>query len=108
MLLARRVPPEDARQIIYAASGKRYDPLVVVAFRALFEGDAAPPAADLALLSYQLRPGMVLSRDLLARDGVMLLSAEHVLNAGLIRQVQDFETTCASRLAIRVWPPKAS
>ena len=108
MLLARRVPPEDAKQIIYAASGKRYDPLVVVAFRALFEGDVALPPADLAMLSHQLLPGMVLARDLLARDGVMLLSAEHVLTAGLIRQVQDFETRCASRLAIRVWPPKES
>ena len=105
-LLARRVPPEDARQIIYASAGKRYDPSVVAAFRALFEGDVAVPPADLAVLSRQLLPGMVLSRDLLARDGVMLLSAEHVLTAGLIRQVQDFETKCESRLAIRVWPPK--
>ncbi|MDL2355773.1 MAG: response regulator [Pseudomonadota bacterium] len=105
-LLGRRVLPEDAKQIIYNSSGKRYDPAVVAAFRALFEGDIIEPPADLALLSRQLVPGMVLSRDLVTRDGVMLLSAEHLLDAGLIRQVQDFESKSESRLAIRVWPPK--
>lgn len=105
-LVQRCVLPEDAKQIIYASSGKRYDPAVVAAFRALFEGDVVAPPHDLALLSRQLLPGMVLSRDLVSRDGLMLLSAEHVLDLALIRQIQDFETKSEARLAIRVWPPK--
>ena len=105
-LVQRRVLPEDARQIIYASGGKRYDPTVVAAFRALFEGDVVAPPHDLAMLSHQLLPGMVLSRDLVSRDGLMLLSAEHVLSLALIRQVQDFEAKSDARLAIRVWPPK--
>jgi response regulator RpfG family c-di-GMP phosphodiesterase len=105
-LVQRRVLPEDARQIIYASGGKRYDPAVVAAFRALFEGDVAAPPHDLPMLSRQLLPGMVLSRDLVSRDGLMLLSAEHVLNPALIRQVQDFEAKSDARLAIRVWPTK--
>ena len=105
-LLARRVAPDDAKQIIYDSSGKRYDPAVVAAFRALMEGDPVAPPQDLAMPSSQLLPGMVLSRDLVSRDALMLLSAEHVLDLRLIRQVQDFETKSGSRLAIRVWPPK--
>ena len=105
-LVQRRVLPDDAKQMVYDSSGKRYDPAVVAAFRAVMDGDPVEQPHDLAMPSSQLLPGMVLSRDLVSRDGLMLLSAEHVLDLRLIRQVQDFETKSAARLAIRVWPPK--
>ncbi|MDP3668734.1 MAG: HD domain-containing phosphohydrolase [Telluria sp.] len=107
-LVQRRVLPEDAKQIMYDSSGKRYDPSVVAAFRALMDGDPAEPVKDVAVLSGELIPGMVLSRDLVSRDGLMLLSAEHVLDERLIQQVQDFETKSEARLNIRVWPAKAT
>ena len=45
---------------------------------------------------------MVLARDLLTRDGLMLLSADHVLDARMIQQVRDFEGKSDGRLPIRV------
>ena len=49
---------------------------------------------------------MVLARDLISRDGLMLLSGEHVLDARMIQQVQDFETKSGNRLGIWIRPPK--
>lgn len=107
-LVQRRVLTEDAKQIVYDSAGKRYDPSVVAAFRALMDGDPVEPIRDVAMLSGELVPGMVLSRDLVSRDGLMLLSAEHVLDERLIRQVQDFENKSEARLHIRVWPSKVT
>ena len=107
-LVQRRVLADDAKRSIYDGSGKRYDPAVVAAFRALLDGDPVEQQRDRAVLSSELVPGMVLARDLVSRDGLMLLSSEHVLDLRLIRQVQDFEAKSEARLAIRVWPPKES
>ena len=103
-LVQRRVLPADAKQIIYDSSGKRYDPAVVTAFRALMDGAPTEKIKDLATLGKYLAPGMVLSRDLVSPDGFMLLSADHVLDQRMIQQVQDFESKNEVRLNIWVWP----
>ncbi len=105
-LMQRRVLVEDAKKIVYDGGGRRYDPAVVAAFRAVMDGDPVELPGGLAVRSSQLLPGMVLARDLVTRDGLMLLSAEHVLDLRLIRQVQDFEAKSEVLLAIQVWPPK--
>ena len=105
-LVQRKVLPADARQIIYDSSGKRYDPAVVAAFRALLEGDPVEKPRDMAAVAAYLEPGMVLSRDLVSPEGFMLLSADHVLDARMIQQVRDFETKNEVILSIWVWPKK--
>jgi response regulator RpfG family c-di-GMP phosphodiesterase len=107
-LVQRRVLAPDARQIIYDSSGKRYDPAVVAAFRALNEGDPVEKQRDIAVIARDLVPGMVLSRDLVTPDGLMLLSAEHVMDTRMITKVCDFETKNELRLGIWVWPPKGT
>ena len=105
-LVQRRVLEADARQIIYDSVGKRYDPKVVAAFRALLEGDPVEKVRDLAAVATYLKPGMVLSRDLVSAEGLMLLSADHVLDERMIGQVRDFESKNEVRLNIWIWPPK--
>ncbi len=105
-LVQRKVDPEAARQLIYDRSGKRYDPAVVDAFRILLDGEPVEQIRDIPVLSGELLPGMVLSCDLLSREGLMLLSADHVLDERNIKQVIDFEAKSGGRLAIRVWPLK--
>ena len=107
-LVQRRVLEADARQIIYDSVGKRYDPKVVAAFRALLEGDPVEKVRDLAAVSTYLKPGMVLSRDLVSAEGLMLLSADHVLDERMIGQVRDFENKNEIRLNIWVWPAKGT
>jgi hypothetical protein len=46
--------------------------------------------AEIAVPVADLKPGMVLSRDLMTRDGVLLLAADYVLEANLIRQIRDY------------------
>ncbi|OEZ54340.1 HD domain-containing phosphohydrolase [Duganella sp. HH105] len=104
-MVQRHLRPEEAKSLILDASGKRYDPHVVAAFRQIIDGDA-DAGAGVEVLSGELLPGMVLARDLISRDGLMLLSVEHVLDARMIQQVQDFETKSGSRLAIWVRNPK--
>ena len=106
VLSQRPVKAEDARRLIYESAGRRYDPTVVDAFRVLMEGVQPETVSDLTLNSDQLKPGMVLARDLVTRDGLMLLSAEHVLDERIIQQVRDFENKNETRLAFRIWPPR--
>jgi response regulator RpfG family c-di-GMP phosphodiesterase len=105
-MVQRSLRADEARTLIYDSVGKRYDPAVVAAFRSIME-ETEPPARDLTVLSGQLEPGMTLSRDLISRDGLMLLAAEHVLTARVIAQLLDFEGKNGGRLSIRVYaPPK--
>ena len=105
-MVQRSLRADEARTLIYDSVGKRYDPAVVAAFRSIME-ETEPPARDLTVLSGQLAPGMTLSRDLISRDGLMLLAAEHVLTARVIAQLLDFEGKNGGRLSIRVYaPPK--
>jgi response regulator RpfG family c-di-GMP phosphodiesterase len=104
-MVQRHLSAQEAKALILGAGGKRYDPLVVGAFMAILDGDGegdVAAAPESSVLSGDLQPGMVLARDLISRDGLMLLSAEHVLDARMIAQVREFEDKSAARLAIWV------
>jgi response regulator RpfG family c-di-GMP phosphodiesterase len=102
-MVQRHLKPEEAKSLILDASGKRYDPNVVTAFRQIVDNGAGiDSGAGVEILSGELVPGMVLARDLVSRDGLMLLTADHVLDARMIQQVQDFEAKSGGRLSIWV------
>lgn len=107
-MVQRHLRPEEARSLIMDAAGKRYDPAVVAAFRQIIDYTAEDPGAGVEVLSGELEPGMVLARDLISRDGLMLLPAEHVLDPRMIQQVQDFESKSEGRLPIWVRPAKGT
>ena len=86
---AKRLSAEEARVFIQQSRGKRYDPQVVDAFLAL-GSDGAPALRERLLGPDELASGMTLSRDLISRDGVLLLAAEFILDDNLIRQIKDF------------------
>jgi hypothetical protein len=95
----------DARQFILKARGKRYDPSVVDAFLNVFGNAPAVKVDDLELGSHELRPGMVLARNVTSSEGVVLLTANYTLSEHLIRQLRDFEQTEGRRLTFYVLPP---
>ncbi|SFF83289.1 Response regulator c-di-GMP phosphodiesterase, RpfG family, contains REC and HD-GYP domains [Duganella sp. CF458] len=103
-LVQRHLRPEEAKSLVMDGSGKRYDPAVVQAFRQVVDGGVrgAAESSDVELLSGELVPGMVLSRDVVSRDGLMLLASDHVLNDRMIQQLQDFEKKSGHRLPIWV------
>lgn len=102
-LVQRRFLPEEARISITHGSGKRYDPEVVNAFNGVLnEGEGGAAAREVILTTGKLLPGMILSRDLISRDGVLLLSADHVLDERLILQILDFEKSGGARLSVSI------
>jgi len=108
-MVQRHLRPEDAKSLILDASGKRYDPHVVATFRQVVDtGGHVDTRGGVEILSGELAPGMVLARDLVSREGLMLLTADHVLNARMIQQVLDFESKSGGRLSIWVKPKPAA
>jgi len=85
----KRLSADEARAFIAHSKGKRYDPQVVDTFLAP-EGAAGNALRELALKPAELKPGMVLSRDLFSGDGALLLAADIKIDERLIKQIKDF------------------
>jgi response regulator RpfG family c-di-GMP phosphodiesterase len=94
----------QAHAFIVGDRGKRYDPAVVDAFveTAGPASTQAVPVAEKHMTSPQLRSGMVLARDLLTRDGFLLLSRDHVLDSSLIEKIRGYEQIDANPIEVRV------
>lgn len=105
-LSPRKLKAEEAVTFIQQNRGKRYCPQVVDALIA--ELGAADTAAAIGNehSPSSLKPGMVLARDLVTRDGVMLLAADFVLDDNLIRQLRELEASEGIRLAIAIRPER--
>ena len=88
----RRMSAEAATRLIVDYSGKRYDPDVVEAFLAVTSAVEAPASntEERALNVDMLEPGMVLTRDLMSRQGYLMLAADFTLTRGIIRQIADY------------------
>lgn len=93
----------EALQYLQKERGHRYDPEVVDAFINLLTEEAARRPKELRLRPAQLKPGMVLARDLEHADGYTLLSAGRVLNVDVIGKLVALEQSegLALQLAIR-------
>jgi response regulator RpfG family c-di-GMP phosphodiesterase len=89
-LSVRRYTQEDAKKLIAEGKGKRYDPQVIEAFLEIVGKVEVRDTGEIELGVADLKPGMILSRDLLSRDGVLLLAADYILDANLVRQIRDY------------------
>jgi response regulator RpfG family c-di-GMP phosphodiesterase len=92
-LTQHHLSAEESRTIIVHGSGQRYDPQVVAAFVALLGGpvrEVQVRPGEASVMASELRAGMVLSRDLIAPSGLLMLSAKHVLDDRLIRKIINF------------------
>ncbi len=92
-LSMRHLHVDDARKLIAESRGKRYDPAVVDAFLQASGGMALESKGEEQVSPANLHPDMVLARDILSRDGVLLLAADHVLDVSLIRQIREYVGT---------------
>lgn len=106
-LAQSRLTPEEAKTIVLHSAGKRYDPAVVEAFMDLFRLPAQADAEqknvrETAVACWDLQAGMVLSRDLITPTGLLMLSAQHVLDERLIRKIQDFGKSGGKKLIAHI------
>jgi response regulator RpfG family c-di-GMP phosphodiesterase len=106
-LLTTRLTPMKAYTYIAESRGNRYDPSVVDAFIALLSGSQAHQYVALEMRSTRLRSGMVLAKDLVGNDGLLLLAHDYVLNDALIKQMIHFEHEEGYALNFWIKPPSA-
>lgn len=101
-LVERCFSPAEAKELILRNAGKRYDPQVINAFKAVLSDIAQETLGEFVVGSAGLRAGMILARDLLTREGIMMLPADRMLDEHLIRKILDFEAAGGVELAICV------
>jgi len=90
-LAEKRLNQDDALAMLVRGRSRRYDPQVVDAFVEMLGGVAAePPSCDFEVPVANLQIGMVLARDLVGRDGALLLAADYILDESLVRQIQNY------------------
>ena len=95
--------------LIERGRNSQFDAAVVDAFLEVTRVPEPPPTC-IELPVGQLKPGMVLARDLRSREGVVLLVVDHVLSADLIQRIGAYATrhNLALLIAVRIVPPGAA
>ncbi len=101
-LTGSRVGTDEAKQFMLQGRGRRYDPAVVDAFLALVGAPAEKPADEIAIRTAELRPGMVLARDFISREGALLLAADYLIDDNVIRQIREYEEGEGSQLILYI------
>ena len=93
-LVEGKQSPVHARAFLIANKEQRYDPKMVDAFVAMLDEMGNAPSdtiKEMRLSSGNLKPGMVLARDLINSKGMLLLPRGRELNAPLITKIRTFE-----------------
>lgn len=103
-LSAKRLNVEEAKTYVLEGRKFRYDPMVVDAFAELIGRVAAPvrPHEERRIDVSELKVGMVLARDLYSPEGILLLSADYVLDELLVRQLREYQEAYGKTLNIAV------
>lgn len=104
--LTKRLSETEAIEYILDGRGKRYDPQVVDAFRKMMGGAAKEEYEVIGLKSDKLQPGMIIARDIVSKEGVMLLARDYVLSSAIIDQIRNFERSTRMSLIVQVRVPK--
>lgn len=106
-LSEQRHGPESARQLLKGGAGTRYDPRVVEAVLSELDALTRAHPHDIQMEVRDLKPGMVLARDLLSQRGAILLAAGYVFDERIIRQVVEFANRDGIRLILHIQPATA-
>ena len=88
--------------MITNSRGTRYDPAVVDVLSELsaHDGPHTHVETEFQLSSDQLREGMLLTRDIVTSNGMLLLLKGSTLNAEHIREIHEFEHAAGEQIAI--------
>lgn len=103
-LVSRPLKPAEARAFIIENRGKRYDPSVVDAFMAQVADQIPEEVKELPMRPGTLRPGMILTRDLLHPEGYLLLAKGQTVAPLVIEQLLKIEALEGHRLTLYVQP----
>lgn len=93
---------EQALEMIVSSRGTRYDPIVVDVFRELISraGGYGNVEPGFHVTSAQLHDGMLLTDDVVTRDGMLLMMKGALLTAEHIREIREYEQAAGELLTI--------
>ncbi len=105
-LSQKKYTVEEAINYLKKYKNRYYDPELVNKFIAQFKKEKSSAKtnykAKKGLFTYQLKPGMVLSQDLLTKDRMMLLAKGHVLDENVIRRLIHHEKTLKEIFTVHI------
>jgi response regulator RpfG family c-di-GMP phosphodiesterase len=103
-LSEKRMNAAAALAYIKEGRGRRYDPVVVDALVQMMGGEVEPKPSelDIALSPSELRAGMILSRDLITKDGLLLLARDFILDDSLLEKLKSYEKADSRPLVVYV------
>ncbi|HSV69375.1 MAG TPA: HD domain-containing phosphohydrolase [Methylibium sp.] len=98
---------EKTRYLIARGRGTIYHPEVVDVFlQMLLEATPAPEVPPVPVTTAELQLGMVLARELVSAEGVMLLAAGQAITPDLIRRIRHYESRDRLKLVLLVKPAR--
>lgn len=97
-----KLTSSQALETLSKGRGMRYDPDVVDAFSKTVAQTAeyGRVEAEFQVNSAQLHEGMLLTRDVVSREGILLLLKDTVLNEAYLREIKEFEMSTGESLTI--------
>ena len=101
MLTGSWMSKAEAREHIVAGRGNRYDPEIVDVFLTHLGASGVTTPREQSFSISNLRPGMHLSRDLIAGDGALLLAKGAVLDSVRIEQLRKYELRDGGELKVQ-------
>lgn len=101
MLTPKRLFADDAKELIIKGAGNRYDPVVIDAFKRVFD------VADADLLSHAVRvrdllPGMIVASDVISKEGLLLLPADYIMEANVIEKLRLFDSVKDEQIVVNI------
>lgn len=89
-ITGKPLKPDQAKSLLQRGAGEQFDPdLLALLLRLTDEQPTQYPLKEVA--ARELKPGMVIGRDLKTAENVVLLAVGQVLSAGLIQRIQRYE-----------------
>lgn len=109
MVASRKVPLEELLDSLPEYAGRLYDPVLAEAFvHMVREREKIAKRANESVTTHttdSIRPDMVIARNLLAQDGMLLLREGTVITPRLIAKLQGFEENEGVRYTLHVLNP---
>ncbi|MDD0810972.1 response regulator [Curvibacter sp. RS43] len=89
-ITGKPLKPDQAKSLLQRGAGEQFDPeMLALLLRLTDEQPTQYPLKEVA--ARELKPGMVIGRDLKTAENVVLLAIGQVLSTGLIQRIQRFE-----------------
>lgn len=100
----QRLTSDAARAEVVRQATSNYGTDVVDAYLALVQTATSAPKVEIRIAVSDVQKGMILSRDLTTSEGILLLSADKVLDASMVDCIRAFQASDPVGLQIFIHP----